>query len=163
MVTIRDARTDDAPAIAAIYNHYIRETIITFEEVEIDGAAIERRMNGVIEAGRPYLVAEDDGAILGYCYAGTWRARPAYRSTMETAVYLDHEAHGRGIGTALYEALLARLPACGCHVAIGGISLPNPASVALHEKLGYEKVAHHEQVGRKFGEWVDVAFWQRFV
>lgn len=163
MVAVRDACTADAAAIASIYNHYVRETIITFEEEPIDADEIARRIVAVLDAKRPYLVAEEDESILGYAYAGSWRARPAYRSTFETAIYLAPTAHGRGIGSTLYGALLAALPGCGCHVAIGGISLPNAASVALHEKLGFKKVAHHEQVGRKFGTWVDVGFWQRFV
>lgn len=157
---LRPALPADAAAIAAIYSHYILTTTISFEEDPVDAQEIAQRMQAVEVAGLPYLVAEEDGAIMGYAYATPWRVRRAYRSSVETSVYLRAGTHARGTGTALYQALLAALTASGYHLAIGGIAQPNAASVALHEKLGFEKVAHFKEVGYKFGRWVDVGYWQ---
>jgi phosphinothricin acetyltransferase len=157
---LRPALLDDAAAIAAIYNHYILTTTISFEEQPVDAAEIARRMASVRAANLPYLVAEDDGIVTGYAYATPWRARPAYRSSVETSVYLQSGTHARGTGTRLYQLLLDELTARGLHLAIGGIAQPNAASVALHEKLGFEKVAQFSEVGRKFERWVDVAYWE---
>ncbi|WP_332878506.1 arsinothricin resistance N-acetyltransferase ArsN1 family B [Massilia sp. S19_KUP03_FR1] len=160
---LRPAQPDDAAAIAAIYNHYILTTSISFEETTVDAGEIARRMASVGDAGLPYLVAEDHGEVTGYAYATAWRVRPAYRNSVETSVYLAAGTHARGTGTALYRLLLAQLTERGYHLAIGGIAQPNPASVALHEKLGFEKVALFKEVGRKFGQWVDVGYWQRIL
>ena len=161
--TIRPATPTDAAPIAAIYNHFIRETIITFEEEEIDAAGIEQRLAETSDAGLPWLVAERDGAVLGYCYASKWKGRCAYRHSVEITVYLHPEAAGQGLGTLLYEELLNELKRLGMHAVIGGIALPNDASIALHEKIGMKKVAHFEQVGFKFGKWIDVGYWQLFL
>lgn len=158
---LRPVHADDAAAIAAIYNHYVLTTTVSFEEVAVDATEIAQRIAGVVTAGLPYLVAHEQEVIVGYAYATPWRARAAYRHAVETSIYLATGSAGRGIGTALYRALLAALSARGPHVAIGGITQPNPASVALHEKLGFDKVAHFREVGCKFGHWVDVAYWQR--
>jgi len=160
MMIIRPALPADAPAIAAIYNHYILTTTISFEETPIDGAEIAQRMANVFAAGLPYVVAEEDGTLSGYAYATAWRARPAYRTSVETTVYLRTGTHARGVGTLLYRALLDQLRRDGYHMAIGGIAQPNAASVRLHEKLGFEKVAHFSEVGCKFGRWVDVGYWE---
>jgi L-amino acid N-acyltransferase YncA len=157
---LRPALPADAAAIASIYNHYILTTTISFEEDAIDAAEIARRMDAVRNASLPYLVAEEGGVVTGYAYATPWRARRAYRSSVETSVYVQEGLHARGTGTALYRAVLAQLAGDGYHLAIGGIAQPNAASVALHEKLGFEKVAHFKEVGCKFGQWVDVAYWQ---
>lgn len=157
---LRPALPADSPAIASIYNHYILTTTISFEEAAIDADDIAERMAAVRSAGLPYLIAEDDGAVIGYAYATPWRVRRAYRSSVETSVYLRDGLQARGTGTALYRALLAELTGGGYHLAIGGIAQPNPASVALHEKLGFEKAAHFKEVGCKFGRWVDVGYWQ---
>jgi len=109
----------------------------------------------------PYLVAEKDAAIVGYSYADHWHERCSYRLSVETTVYLAPEHTGAGLGTALYARLLEDLGAAGFHCAIGGIALPNPASVALHEKLGFERAALFREVGRKFDRWIDVGYWQR--
>ena len=112
---------------------------------------------------RRSLVAGDrdvDGAVAGYAYAGRWRTREGYRHSVETSIYLSPDATGRGLGATLYARLLERLRALDVHAVIGGIALPNPASEALHERLGFEQVARFREVGRKFGEWIDVAYWQ---
>jgi L-amino acid N-acyltransferase YncA len=157
---IRPAVSADAAAIASIYNHYILTTTISFEEDAVDAAEIARRMDAVQTASLPYLVTEEGGVVTGYAYATPWRARRAYRSSVETSVYVQDGLHAHGIGSALYRAVLAQLAHDGYHLAIGGIAQPNAASVALHEKLGFEKVAHFKEVGCKFGQWVDVAYWQ---
>jgi len=158
---IREATTADAPAFVAIYNHFVQHTIVTFEEVLVTAEEFARRMDMVRTASLPCLCAEVDGVTAGYAYASPWKERSGYRFSLESTVYLAPDRPGRGIGTALYHALFARIRDWGAHAVMGGISLPNEASVALHEKLGMRKVAHFEAVGFKFGRWVDVGYWQR--
>lgn len=160
-MTIRAATAQDAAAIAAIYNPYIAETTISFEEEPVSEVEMRARIAAVQDGGLPWLVLERDGEIAGYAYATKWRVRHAYRFSVETTVYLAAPHAGKGAGTALYTALLAHLRAAGCHLAIGGIAQPNAASVALHEKMGYRKVAHFGEVGFKFGRWIDVGYWER--
>jgi L-amino acid N-acyltransferase YncA len=160
-LTIRAATPHDAAAIAAIYNPYIADTTISFEEEPVSAEDMRGRIASVQEGGLPWLVLERDGEIAGYAYATKWRVRHAYRFSVETSVYLSPQHAGQGAGTALYTALLEILRTAGCHLAIGGIAQPNPASVALHEKMGYRKVAHFSEVGFKFGQWIDVGYWER--
>lgn len=156
---IRPATPDDAEAIVRIYNYYIEETIITFEEEPIDAVEIVRRM-GRPPADFPWFVHEDGGRIDGYAYAAPWRTRVSYRFSAESSVYLDPERIGCGIGTALYRKLIETATGRGLHLLIGGITIPNPPSIRLHERLGFEKVAHFREVGRKFDQWIDVGYWQ---
>ena len=158
-MNIRPASPDDASAIADIYNYYITNTIITFEEIEVDATEIGSRIQA-IQTQFPYLVYELDNRILGYAYATAFRPRSAYRFSVESTVYLDQTKGGKGFGTELYSALINELRSRQFHCAIGGIALPNAASVALHEKLGFNKIAHLTEVGRKFDRWVDVGYWQ---
>jgi L-amino acid N-acyltransferase YncA len=160
-VKVRNAEARDAAAVAAIYNPYIASTVITFEEDLLDAGALADRFRAVEATGLPWLVMEDAGEIAGYAYATTWRTRAAYRYAVETAVYLPPERFGRGIGSALYRELEQRLASAGIRAMIGCIALPNEPSVALHEKLGFEKVGHFPEVGRKFDRWIDVGFWQK--
>lgn len=162
---IRPATSDDAPAIAGIYNHYIENTVITFEEEPVSSEEFLSRMTLTPESRLPWIVHEDEtsGAVLGYAYAAPWGKRSAYRNSVEASIYLHHAATARGIGKALYSRLLEELTSLGYHVVIGGVALPNPSSVALHEKLGFVRVAHYREVGRKFGRWIDVAYWQKYL
>jgi phosphinothricin acetyltransferase len=160
LAKLRDATPDDAPAIADIYAGYVRDSIATFELVPPDADEMRRRIARVT-ATWPWMVAEADGRVLGWAYAIGWKERAAYRHSAETTIYLDAGATGRGLGRRLYGALLERLPALGVRVAIGGVSLPNPASVALHEALGYEPVGVFREVGWKFDRWIDVGYWQK--
>jgi L-amino acid N-acyltransferase YncA len=156
---IRSAITADAAAICAIYNHYVLQTTITFEESPVTPEEMESRIGETLEA-LPWLVWEDGATIHGFAYASKWKGRCAYRHSAEMTVYLDPKSVGQGIGSRLYEALLVDLRKRNFHAAIGGIALPNATSIALHERLGFRKVAHFEQVGWKFGRWIDVGYWQ---
>ena len=157
---IRPARAEDAPAIAAIYAPEVLHGTATFELDPPDADEIARRMTAG-EGWHPWLAWDEAGAMLGYAYASAYRSRPAYRRTAETTVYVAAHARGQGGGRALYAALLERLTQAGFTQALGVISLPNPGSVALHEALGFRRVALLEQVGCKFGRWLDVGYWQR--
>lgn len=157
---IRTATPEDAPAICAIYNPYITNDVTSFEQHAVSITDMEARMTIVLEH-YPWLVYEDGGEVLGFAYASRFKKRHAYRYVAETTVYLPPQTTRKGIGTALYTALLEQLKTQGITQAVGCIALPNPASVALHEKLGYTKVAHFPKVGYKFDQWIDVAYWQK--
>lgn len=156
---IRPATATDAAPVAAIYNHYIEHTVITFEEEPVSAAAMAERIARTTET-YPWLVDEANGEIRGYAYATRWRERCSYRHSTESTVYLAPTQVRRGLGSALYRALLDELRRGDYRCVLGGIALPNPASVALHEKLGFHKVAHLVEVGRKFDRWIDVGYWQ---
>jgi L-amino acid N-acyltransferase YncA len=156
---LRQCIPSDAPRVCDIYNYYVRETVITFEEAPVSEAEMARRITDVT-AQLPWLVWETDGVVTGYGYATSWKVRAAYRHSVESSIYLAPDVTGRGLGSQLYAALIADLRQRGLHCVIGGAALPNPASVRLHEKLGFQKVAEFRQVGLKFGRWIDVAYWQ---
>ena len=160
-ITIRAAEPGDAPAIADIYNHYVRTSIVTFEEEPVTAAEIARRIAEVQSAPLPWLIADRCGGVTGYAHATRWKNRTAYRFSVEVTVYVAPEWDGCGIGSLLYSQLLPILQAQHIHAAIGGIALPNEASVALHEKFGFRKVAQFQEVGFKFNRWIDVGYWQR--
>jgi L-amino acid N-acyltransferase YncA len=157
---IRAASVADAASIASIYNHYVRNSVVTFEEEDLCAEAMAARIAEVQEQSLPWLTAEVDGAVAGYAYAHKWKARSAYRNSVETTIYLAPGRESRGLGTTLYAALFPPLKARGTHVAIGGVALPNEASIALHLKLGFGPVGTFRQVGFKHGRWVDVGYWQ---
>ena len=157
---IRAATVADAGGIAGVYNYYILNSPATFEEQAVDEAGMRARMSSGMEHGYPWVVAEAAGRIVGYAYAGLWKARSAYRYSAEVSIYLDHESTAGGLGTRLYTVLFAELRKRQVHILIGGITLPNPASQALHEKFGMKKVAHFERVGFKQNQWWDVGYWQ---
>lgn len=158
---IRYVRKDDALAIAAIYNHYITETAVTFETEAVSAADMLERIAKIQSVDLPWFVAEEDnGGVVGYAYASKWRERFAYRFSVEVTVYLSPDFLGYGLGTQLYKALFAELKQRSIHSVIGGITLPNSGSIALHEKFGLQKVAHFKEVGFKFDKWLDVGYWQ---
>jgi Sortase and related acyltransferases len=160
MIT-RPATDADATSITQIYNYYIVESVVTFEEEPLAASEMLRRIAAVRSAGLPWVVAEEDGVLAGYAYATPWKERRGYRFSVETTIYLAKDFSGLGIGTKLYAELFRLLEARGIRSAIGGIALPNDASVALHEKMGMRKVAEFERVGVKFGQWLNVGYWQR--
>lgn len=156
---LRNCTPTDAAQICDIYNYYVRETVVTFEESPVPEADMARRITD-ITSNLPWLVWDVDGVILGYAYATPWKARAAYRHAVESSIYLAPQATGKGLGSRLYTALIADLRQRGLHCVIGGAALPNPASVALHERLGFSRVAEFREVGFKFGGWIDVAYWE---
>ncbi len=158
-IAIRDALPSDADAICAIYNHHVRETIVTFEEVDVTAEDMRGRIAQVTPV-LPWLVAEKDGDVAGYAYAGRFIDRSGYRFCALSSVYVDEAARRCGLGTALYSALLERLRLKSIHSVVGIIALPNPASIALHEKCGFKKAGHLTEAGYKFGRWIDAGYWQ---
>jgi len=156
---IRKVQPGDAEAICAIYNHYVLYTTITFEGQAVTVEAMRQRMAEAPQ-GLPWLVAEENGIVAGYAYAYPWKTRSAYRHTVESGIYLHQESVHQGIGTRLYKELLRLLQEGGFHAVIAGIALPNPASIALHEKLGFTNIGQFKQVGFKFGKWIDVGYWE---
>ncbi|MDB6113350.1 MAG: pat [Lacunisphaera sp.] len=157
---LRSATSTDAAAIAAIYNHYVLTTIITFEEEAVTETDMAGRIRETLATPLPWFVWEENRRVLGYAYASKWKSRCAYRYAVEASVYLDQSAIARGLGTKLYSALIADVKARGMHAIIGGAALPNPASVALHEKLGFTKIGQFKEVGWKFEKWIDVGYWE---
>jgi len=156
---IRPAEPGDAEQIRAIYNEYVAATVITFEEEPVARADMAQRIaNGADRY--PWLVAEADGRILGYAYAAQWRPRSAYRLAVETTVYIHGDHQRQGHGYSLYDTLLGQLRVHGFHRAIAAIALPNPASVVLHERLGFRKAGELDEVGWKLGRWVNVGYWE---
>lgn len=159
---LRRARPEDGAGVADIYAHHVRDTIVTFETEAPDAAEMAARIAGRIAADLPWIVAEGkEGGVSGYAYAAPFHPRHAYRFTVEPTIYLAEDAHGRGVGRALYERLFAILTEQGYRQAVALISLPNAASVALHERLGFRHTGTHRQVGHKLGRWIDVGLWQR--
>ncbi|MDR2880122.1 MAG: GNAT family N-acetyltransferase [Fusobacteriales bacterium] len=156
---IRGVEIRDAADIAAIYNYYVRETIITFETEEIDTAEMENRIKKILEAEYPFIVHEENNKITGYAYVGKFRERSAYSESLETSIYLDINEKGRGIGRKLYKRLIGLSEEVGAHVLIGVVSYPNLASQRLHESVGFEKAGVIKEAGKKFGKYIDVEFW----
>ncbi|MCT6699274.1 GNAT family N-acetyltransferase [Rheinheimera sp. 4Y26] len=159
-IRLRPAAESDAAAIALIYNHYIEHSTVTFEQSCLTDNEMLQRMQAILSSELPFLVLEKQGLVLGYAYASPWRARIGYRFSVESSVYLSPGSAGLGYGSLLMQQLLQQLTQAGYHAVIAGIALPNDASVALHEKFGMTKVAHFYQVGTKFGQWLDVGYWQ---
>jgi L-amino acid N-acyltransferase YncA len=160
---VRSALPEDAAQVAEIYNHYIRTSTITFEEEPVSASEMGARIRETQSQSYPWLVATNGTDILGYAYAGKWKVRAAYRHSSEITVYVRPGGERAGVGTALYRHLLPALKACGVHAAIGGVALPNDASIRLHEKFEFEKCAHFREVGFKFNRWIDVAYWERIL
>jgi L-amino acid N-acyltransferase YncA len=159
---IRSATTGDAARICEIYNHFVLHSTITFEEQVVFVDEMQQRIDEVV-AELPWLVWVDNQLVQGFAYGSKWKGRCAYRYSVESTVYLAESSTGKGIGSKLYRALFTELRQRKLHVVMGGIALPNDPSVALHEKLGFEKVAHFREVGWKFGKWIDVGYWQLFL
>lgn len=158
--TVRSADPQrDAAACVAIYAPHVEVGATSFEREPPSAAELAARIE-TIAATHPWLVAERDGEVVGYAYACPHRSRPAYRWAVEVSVYVAAEQHGRGVGTALYGGLIERLRTQRFQVACAGITLPNEASVALHERLGFVSVGVYRRIGWKAGSWRDVGWWQ---
>ncbi|PZQ52313.1 MAG: GNAT family N-acetyltransferase [Rhodovulum sulfidophilum] len=158
---IRDAEDADAAGIAAIYNDAVARTTAIWNEATVDPANRLDWIHARRAAGYPVLVARDaGGAVAGYASFGDWRAFDGYRHTVEHSVYVRPDVQGGGLGRRLMEALIARARDLGKHVMIAGIEAGNLGSIALHERLGFERVGFMPEVGTKFGRWLDLAFLQ---
>jgi phosphinothricin acetyltransferase len=160
---LRSVTLEDGAEICRIYNPYILETTITFEEEALTPEVIQTRIQQVQQSNLPWFVLEADHQLLGYAYASPWKARSAYRFTVETSIYVSMDHRRDGVGTLLYQALLQTLQECGIHSAIGILALPNPQSVNLHHKLGFHCVGQIQDAGFKFNQWIDVAYWQKML
>jgi phosphinothricin acetyltransferase len=157
---IRDAILADAAAIRNIYAPYVADTIVSFEIDPPSTDEMARRLAEILK-DYPFLVAERDGAVVGYAYAGRHNARAAYRHSVDVTVYIAEGARRSGVGRALYGELFRTLKDRGFHMAYAGISLPNEPSVGLHEAIGFTPIGIYREVGFKFGKWIDVGWWQR--
>lgn len=154
---IRNTSGEDATCILEIYSYYVKTSHCTFE---LEPPSLDQLQRKIRETKYPWLVFEEKGKVLGYAYATEWKAREAYNHTVETSVYVQKDQFGKGIACKLYSQLLQQLVSSGFHTALAGISLPNEASIRLHEKLGFQKVGQLGEVGFKFNQWVDVGYWQ---
>ena len=161
-VSLRPAAPADIPAICRIYAHAVRHGTASFEIEPPDEIEMARRQKVLLDGGYPYLVAEAEGALLGYAYAGAYRARPAYRFSVEDSIYLDPQRHGRGIGRLLLGALIAESERRGFRqmIAVIGDSAQTP-SIALHRAAGFEMIGTIRNVGFKHGHWLDSVLMQR--
>ncbi|MCP4294608.1 MAG: N-acetyltransferase [Proteobacteria bacterium] len=156
---IRPVQVDDAEQICDIYNFYVQNTIISFETEIVSVEEMKLRIQSKAPKA-PWIIYLEERVIIGYAYAGKWRERVAYENCVESSVYLSQSVTGRGIGSRLYKELMKRIKQAGYHTVLGCIALPNEESISLHEKLGFEKIAHFKEVGKKFSQWVDVGYWE---
>jgi phosphinothricin acetyltransferase len=159
---IRPATLDDLGALTVIYNHYVNQTPITFD---VRPVTVEERRRWFADHGdsgrHRLLVADDHGACVGYASTSRWRPKAAYDTTVEASVYCDPNVVGQGCGTALYTALFAAIAHEDVQAIVAGITLPNPSSIALHERFGFRPVGVFHAVGRKFDRYWDVAWFER--
>lgn len=156
---IRDVNLKDAEELADIYNYYIKNTNITFEETLLSPADMEERIKKVTK-NYPWIIWEDEGEILGYAYGSRWKERAAYKRSVESTVYVKNNSLGKGIGSELYKELIKSLRTIEIHLIIAGIALPNKSSQKLHEKMGFKKCAQFHEVGFKKSQWIDVGYWE---
>jgi phosphinothricin acetyltransferase len=156
---IRSATVDDAKSICGIYNHYVKTTVVTFEEIPVSINEMEDRVRTVLSK-YPWLVWEEEGEILGYAYINKWRDRSAYRYSAEDSIYIKDGAQGRGIGKKLLAELLEEARKIDIHTLVALITMPNEQSVGLHEKFGFKKAAEFVETGYKLDRWLNVGYWQ---
>jgi len=159
---IRPVTDADVQDICNIYNFFVENTAISFEEKIISYNEMEQRI-ATQSIDHPWLVYEDEGKVVAYAYATKWKVRSAYRFTLESTIYMSEDCSGKGIGTKLYQALFDELETRSVRSVMAVIALPNAASVGLHEKMGFEKVAHFKEVGYKHKKWIDVGYWQKML
>ena len=157
---IRSVRISDAKDIVDIYNYYILNTNITFEEEEVTIKDMEDRIREKIKSN-PWIVYEEDNKVIGYAYLSQWHNRSAYKFSKESSIYLDVNSKGKKIGIKLYEELLRLAKEYNVHTIVAGITIPNDASIGIHEKLGFEKIAEFKEIGFKDNQWLNVGYWQK--
>ncbi len=159
-MTIREATAQDAPGLLAIHNEAVRTTTAIWDEAEVDLADRTAWLTDRLAAGLPVLVAEVDGVVAGYASYGPWRPKSGYRHTVENSLYVLASHHGRGLATALFDALLDRARADGLHRMIAMIESGNTVSIDLHSRRGFRVVGTLPEVGTKFGRWLDLTIMQ---
>ena len=160
MNMVRMVQPSDAPRIAEIYNYYIENTVITFEEEKVTKQDIEQRIQKILKKGFPYIVYEKGGKVIGYAYVNNWRERSAYDITLENSIYVDRYETKQGIGSLLFTRLIQESVKINIHSLIGVISLPNEPSRKLHNKFGFKLIGNFKESGKKFNKLIDVEFWQ---
>lgn len=156
---IRDVRKSDSKDIVEIYNHYVETSTITFETELVSGDEMGVRI-GNLMPDYPWIVYERNEQILGYAYLSPWKTRSAYKNSVEVSIYMRPGMQGQGFGKILMQDILDKASEMNFHCIIAGIALPNEASTSIHQKFGFEKVAHFREVGRKFDKWIDVGYWE---
>jgi phosphinothricin acetyltransferase len=156
---IRPVKSNDALGICGIYNYYIKETVITFEETPVSIKEMENRIRNV-SAAYPWLVWEEEGALIGYAYVNKWKDRSAYSFSVEDSIYLKQGYEHKGLGRKLLTRLLDEVKKTNIHAIVAGITLPNEQSVGLHETLGFKKIAQFNEIGFKSNRWLDVGYWE---
>jgi len=162
MAAIRVATEQDAGAVATIYAPYVRDTVISFEDIPPSPEEMRQRILKTL-ATHPFLVFEDTERVVAYAYASPHKERAAYRWSADVAIYASPEVHRRGVGRALYTSLFEILERQGFHSAFAGVTLPNEKSVGLHEAMGFQAIGIYRQAGFKFGAWRDVGWWGRSI
>lgn len=160
-ISVRPCRLEDLRAIAAIYGHYVRNSVVTFEEEPPDTQEMAARHEAGANRGYPWLVAEGGGALVGYSYVTAYRTRPAYRYTVENSVYVDPERRGSGTGRMLLDELIRECARRDFRQMIAVIADRSPASMALHAAAGFRETGQLDDVGRKFGRWIGTTLMQR--
>lgn len=161
-VRVRTAQTEDVRAVCDIYNYYVKSSRVTFQEIpQAEDKVLERIEDS--DPGHPCLVAELNGRVVGYVYAGSWKKRSAYRYAVELGIYVENGLTGKGIGPQLLKNIIDRLKHTEIHCLIAGITLPNPPSIRLFEGQGFKKVGEFREVGYKFDEWINVGYWQKLI
>jgi L-amino acid N-acyltransferase YncA len=156
---IRNVKSEDAGAIARIYNYYVKETTVTFETEEVSTEEMKDRISKTLECGYPFIVYEEEGVITGYAYVRKWRERISYNSTLETSIYVDKDKMTKGTGKKLYNSLIEQCKKAGVHVLIGVLAHTNTASRKLHKNTGFTKTGHFKEAANKFGKFIDIEFW----
>ncbi len=156
---IRPVCIEDSRRICDIYNHFVQNTSVSFEEVPVSQEDMEKRIE-TVTSSYPFLVYESKEGVVGYAYANKWKERSAYRFTAEVTVYIHKDHPRKGYGSELLKALLDDLKTRDIHVLIAVIALPNEQSIQLHERFGFKKVAHFTEVGYKQKRWIDVGYWE---
>lgn len=156
---IRDVSLSDAKRIHEIYNEYVEDSRATFQEKRLSPMEIKDKIQKITKI-YPWIVFEENNQVVGYTYADKWKEKSAYRYTVETSIYLDSGHLGKGIGSKLKGTMIEKLRESEFHCVISAISLPNPSSIAMCEKFGFQKVGQLREIGYKFGEWIDVGYWQ---
>lgn len=159
----RMAEQRDLAVISAIYEHAVEHSTATFDLEAPDLDYWRARLDGQSPGDHLLVAVDEEDRVVGYAYSWSYRPRPAYELTRETSIYLDENVRGQGVGSLLYPALLHTMAVSGVHTAVALVALPNPASARLHEAAGFERVGLLREVGRKFDQWIDVAWYQRML